>query len=87
MERLPFLQRRQRRRGIDRGKVADGVVGFGGGALGGVAKCGNADASGVKMAMCGWADEGSRTEIVRAPRTAANVKRFVVMGAPDLMVA
>jgi hypothetical protein len=29
------------------------------GPLGGVAKCGKADASGVDMVLCGWADDGS----------------------------
>ena len=29
------------------------------GPLGGEAKCGKADASGVDMALCAWADEGS----------------------------
>jgi len=44
------------------------------GALGGVAKCGNADASGLPMAMCGWADEGSVGWIIWFSKSASQVK-------------
>jgi hypothetical protein len=40
----------------------------------GAAKCGNANASGVKMAMCGWADEGSVGWIIWYFKSASQVK-------------
>ena len=43
------------------------------GPLGGVAKCGNADSSGVKLAVCGWADQGSVAMIGTFFKTADEV--------------
>jgi hypothetical protein len=42
--------------------------------FGGAAKCGNANASGVKMAMCGWADKGSVGWIIWYFKSAGQVK-------------
>jgi len=72
----------------DPGKELDGTflgAGIGGlkvtgittvspGALGGEAKCGNANASGVKLAMCGWADKGSVGWIIWYFKSASQVK-------------
>ena len=44
------------------------------GSFGGAAKCGNANASGVKMAVCGWADEGSVGWIIWYSKSASQVK-------------
>jgi hypothetical protein len=44
------------------------------GPLGGVAKCGNGEASGVKLAVCGWADQGSVAMIGTFFKTADEVK-------------
>jgi len=44
------------------------------GALGGAAKCGNATASSVKLAMCGWADKGSVGWIIWYFKSAGQVK-------------
>ncbi|MEV7623064.1 hypothetical protein [Actinoplanes sp. NPDC089786] len=41
------------------GLKVTGITSVAAGPLGGVAKCGKADASGVDMVLCGWADEGS----------------------------
>jgi hypothetical protein len=41
------------------GLKVTGITSIPAGPLGGVAKCGKADASGVNMVLCGWADEGS----------------------------
>jgi hypothetical protein len=41
------------------GLKVSGIVTIDPGPLGGVAKCGKADASGVDMALCAWADDGS----------------------------
>ena len=44
------------------------------GSFGGTAKCGNATASGVKLAMCAWADNGSVGSIMWYFKTASQVK-------------
>ena len=44
------------------------------GPLGGVAKCGNADTSGIKLAVCGWADQGSVAMIGTFFKTADEVR-------------
>ncbi|MEV6298841.1 hypothetical protein AB0M02_05470 [Actinoplanes sp. NPDC051861] len=44
------------------------------GDLGGVAKCGTSSNSGVDLAICGWADEGSVGMIMWFFKTAADVK-------------
>ncbi|GAB1642358.1 hypothetical protein [Krasilnikovia sp. MM14-A1259] len=41
------------------GLKVSGITTVDAGPLGGAAKCGKAEASGISMAMCGWADDGS----------------------------
>jgi hypothetical protein len=41
------------------GLKVTGITNADPGSLGGTAKCGNANTSGVKMVLCGWADSGS----------------------------
>ena len=43
------------------------------GPLGGVARCGNADTSGMRLAVCGWADKGSVAMIGTFFKTADEV--------------
>ncbi|MEV0897269.1 hypothetical protein [Actinoplanes sp. NPDC049802] len=44
------------------------------GELGGVAKCGTSSTSGIDLAICGWADEGSVGMIMWFFKTAADVR-------------
>ena len=56
------------------GLKVTGITTVSPGALGGSAKCGNASASGVKLAMCGWADKGSVGWIIWYFKSASQVK-------------
>jgi hypothetical protein len=56
------------------GLKVTGITTVPAGPLGGAAKCGNASVSGVKMAMCGWADDGSVGWIIWYFKSAGQVK-------------
>ena len=56
------------------GTKVTGITTVDSGALGGTAKCGNVDNSSVKMAVCGWADEGSIGWIIWYSKSASQVK-------------
>ncbi|GAA1605718.1 hypothetical protein [Actinoplanes couchii] len=52
----------------------NGIVDVGTGTLGGVAQCGTSAISGIDVAICGWADEGSVGMIMYFFKTAADIK-------------
>ncbi|SDT78100.1 hypothetical protein [Actinoplanes derwentensis] len=54
-------------------KVTD-IATVGTGSLGGVAQCGTSSISGIDVAICGWADEGSVGMIMSFFKTAADVQ-------------
>jgi hypothetical protein len=56
------------------GLKVTGITTVPAGPLGGAAKCGNASTSGVKLAMCGWADDGSVGWIIWYFKSAGQVK-------------
>jgi hypothetical protein len=56
------------------GLKVTGITTVSPGSLGGVAKCGNANASGFNLAMCGWADNGSVGWIIWYFKSASQVK-------------
>jgi hypothetical protein len=56
------------------GLKVTGITSADPGSLGGKAKCGNANASGVKLAMCGWADSGSVGWVIWYFKSASQVK-------------
>jgi hypothetical protein len=56
------------------GVKLSGITSVSTGSFGGTAKCGNATASGVKLAMCAWADNGSVGSIMWYFKTASQVK-------------
>jgi hypothetical protein len=56
------------------GLKVTGITTVPAGSLGGAAKCGNANTSGVKLAMCGWADDGSVGWIIWYFKSASQVK-------------
>jgi hypothetical protein len=56
------------------GLKVTGLTAAGTGKLGGVAKCGDADAEGVDVAVCSWADEGSIGMIMWYFKKARQVK-------------
>ncbi|MFG1604177.1 hypothetical protein [Actinoplanes sp. NPDC049265] len=56
------------------GLKVTGITSISAGPLGGVAKCGKADASGIDMVLCGWADEGSVGWIIWYFKTISKAK-------------